>query len=230
MPPCPRQQKMDMLLYCVSVSALLLQGCVAALQARSRVVRRYRQGVCEGPWSQLLHDTRLRRVTLHCVVRAGVSVGPQVDVSGGLKATLRRRARLYYPEASDADIEQHVNCGSASGVVRSAMLGAPAAVEAVVGAEQRNVEVTRLASSVRELHEMFLDLSVLLDAQHEELSTIESTVGSTVLFICVRMSVVGYCDVLSDAHACVLTRFVPHARLSTQVPGQVMPMTSCVAL
>jgi len=58
--------------------------------------------------------------------------------------------------------------------------GHAAARNALADIQERHKDITRLETSIQELHQLFLDMSVLVEAQGELLDQIEYTVGQSV--------------------------------------------------
>jgi len=60
--------------------------------------------------------------------------------------------------------------------------GHAAARSALADIQERHKDITRLETSIQELHQLFLDMSVLVESQGELLDQIEYTVSQSVNF------------------------------------------------
>jgi syntaxin 1B/2/3 len=98
------------------------------------------------------------------------------------KAKLRNKAatavRIAEPTATDEQIDVVIRNGDVNSVYRQKMLqpGSDVVAQAYLHAMDKYQDVLKLERSVEELHKMFMDLAVLVEAQGQMLSNIETKV------------------------------------------------------
>ncbi len=92
-----------------------------------------------------------------------------------------KRARVFFPEASDAEIQKQIALNPL-GYARDALLfstqeAAHQDVHILVAEVQsRAQDVEMLSASISEVQDMFRDFTVLIADQHEDIDTISDTV------------------------------------------------------
>ncbi|KAG0477088.1 hypothetical protein HPP92_013929 [Vanilla planifolia] len=98
-------------------------------------------------------------------------------------------ARRYYAvtgeEADDATVEAMASAEEkGEGMLRAAVLGGRGAVEAAVAEmRERRGAAEELEKSLVELHQVFLDMAVMVEAQGHQIDDIESQVGRARSFV-----------------------------------------------
>eukprot|EP01066_Platyproteum_vivax_P016274 Platyproteum_vivax@DN7070_c0_g1_i1.p1 len=103
----------------------------------------------------------------------------QTEYRQELKGKASRQIRMVYPEASDDEINQLVDDegGGALQAIKSKMTGGHETLQnALADVYDKYRDVKRLEASVKELHEMFVELATLVDRQGQFLDSIEENV------------------------------------------------------
>merc|ERR1719482_1277899 len=97
---------------------------------------------------------------------------------------VERQYRIVNPHATKEEIEEAFDSGSQQPELFTQQIlqgpGHAAARSALADIQERHRDITRLETSIAELHQLFLDMSVLVEAQGELLDQIEYTVGQSV--------------------------------------------------
>jgi len=92
--------------------------------------------------------------------------------------------RIVKPTASKEEIEQAFDSGDIQPEIFTQQIlqgpGHAAARNALADIQERHRDITRLETSIAELHQLFLDMSLLVESQGELLDQIEYTVSQSV--------------------------------------------------
>ena len=97
--------------------------------------------------------------------------------------TVKRQFKIVKPDATDDEVEQVLE-GGGEAIFTEHMLAsrnaqARAALEDV---QEKHKDIQRLESSIQELHQLFVDLSVLVESQGELLDQIEYSVSQSLSY------------------------------------------------
>jgi t-SNARE complex subunit (syntaxin) len=100
------------------------------------------------------------------------------------QATVERQYRIVKPDATQAEIDQVMEGGGGDSIFTEHMLAsknaqARAALEDV---KEKHADIQKLEKSIEELHQLFVDLSVLVESQGELLDTIEYSVSQSLSY------------------------------------------------
>jgi len=96
---------------------------------------------------------------------------------------VERQYRIVKPTATKEEIQDAVDSGEQAEIFTSQILQGPghaAARNALADIQERHKDITRLETSIQELHQLFMDMAVLVEAQGELLDQIEYTVAQSV--------------------------------------------------
>ena len=93
---------------------------------------------------------------------------------------VERQYRIINPTASKEEVQVVVDNPQAD-LFSQQIAGHTAARNALADIQDRHRDILRLETSINELHQLFLDVSVLVEAQGEMLNQIEHAVGATVV-------------------------------------------------
>lgn len=102
----------------------------------------------------------------------------QNEFKASLQGKERDKIRAVKPDATDEEIGQVMSTGDVGAVVRESLLqpGADPIAQAYLHAVDKYQDVLKLEKSVEELHQMFMDMAVLVEAQGEMLDNVEAQV------------------------------------------------------
>eukprot|EP01055_Gregarina_sp_Pseudo9_P001318 Gregarina_sp_Pseudo_9__1317@NODE_1880_length_1277_cov_28_443457_g1744_i0_p1_GENE_NODE_1880_length_1277_cov_28_443457_g1744_i0NODE_1880_length_1277_cov_28_443457_g1744_i0_p1_ORF_typecomplete_len324_score68_69Syntaxin/PF00804_25/1_7e47SNARE/PF05739_19/3_4e13Syntaxin_2/PF14523_6/7_1e07Syntaxin_2/PF14523_6/94GHMP_kinases_C/PF08544_13/4_3e03GHMP_kinases_C/PF08544_13/1_2GHMP_kinases_C/PF08544_13/15Orf78/PF06024_12/0_0038CD225/PF04505_12/0_0069Synaptobrevin/PF00957_21/1_8e03Synaptobrevin/PF00957_21/1_4 len=106
----------------------------------------------------------------------------QTEYKKTVKEKIERQVKIVYPEASEKEVQEMVDdadAGAAQQAIFARMTGAHESLAyAYQDIQDKHRDVKRLEQSVQELHQMFVDLATLVEAQGELLDQIEYAVGA----------------------------------------------------
>jgi len=110
----------------------------------------------------------------------------QTKYKNKYRERVERQYKIVKPHASKDEIDAAFDSGdSQDNVFTQQILQGPghaAARSALADIQERHKDITRLETSIQELHQLFLDMSVLVESQGELLDQIEYTVSQSVNF------------------------------------------------
>lgn len=109
----------------------------------------------------------------------------QQKYKNDMKAKVKRQVQVVKPDASDAEIDAVMRSPDPGSIYKTAILqGAADAVrEVYLNVQDKYADVIRLEQSVAELHQMFLDLALLVEQQGEMLDQIEFQVRTAANYV-----------------------------------------------
>lgn len=128
-----------------------------------------------------VHATVLQNLV--AAVRAYQSAQQEYKLK--VKERVARVVHTAKPNATNEEVEMAMRSGDPNAVYRTAILepGSDIVAQAYLNAADRYQDVLKLEKSVEELHRMFMDLAVLVEAQGEMLDNIEHQVFTAKDFI-----------------------------------------------
>jgi len=110
----------------------------------------------------------------------------QTKYKNKYRERVERQYKIVKPHASKDEIDAAFDSGdSQDNVFTQQILQGPghaAARSALADIQERHKDITRLETSIQEFHQLFLDMSVLVESQGELLDQIEYTVSQSVNF------------------------------------------------
>lgn len=105
----------------------------------------------------------------------------QVDYKKSVREKVSRQVKIVFPEASDEELAHLADDGDAAAAAIQARLGGQAhevLANALNEIQDKYNDIKKLEKSVVELHQMFVDLATLVDAQGDLLDQIEFSVNN----------------------------------------------------
>eukprot|EP00919_Chromeraceae_sp_WS-2016_P080932 GHVR01191278.1.p1 GENE.GHVR01191278.1~~GHVR01191278.1.p1 ORF type:complete len:402 (+),score=122.61 GHVR01191278.1:79-1284(+) len=121
-----------------------------------------------------LHGTLLKRFR-HAVNDFQAA---QLDYKKEEESKVTRTIKLVYPEASDNDVRDLISSGGAENALVSRICKGQNFQDAVLDLEEKCSGMKNLEQSVKEIHELFQQLALLVEGQGELLDHIEHQVSS----------------------------------------------------
>jgi len=94
------------------------------------------------------------------------------------KETMERQYKIVKPDAT-ADEVASVLEGNSDHIFSDTMLASSHAKNAYADIQEKHKDILKLEQSIQELHQLFVDLSILVEAQGELLDSIEYSVGQS---------------------------------------------------
>eukprot|EP01112_Ceratiomyxa_fruticulosa_P011485 TRINITY_DN3115_c2_g1_i1.p1 TRINITY_DN3115_c2_g1~~TRINITY_DN3115_c2_g1_i1.p1 ORF type:complete len:328 (+),score=65.95 TRINITY_DN3115_c2_g1_i1:111-1094(+) len=109
----------------------------------------------------------------------------QTDYKNKYKDRMVRQYKIVKPEASPDEIDEAIESGDSSKVFVDQIMDThlhTQAKNALAYIQDRHRDILRLEQSIRELHQLFVDMSILVAAQGEMLDQIEYNVTQSVAY------------------------------------------------
>lgn len=109
----------------------------------------------------------------------------QQKYKADMKAKVKRQVQIVQPDATEAEIDLVMRSGDASSIYKSAILqgSAESVRDVFLNCQDKYQDVIKLEQSVAELHQMFLDLTLLVEQQGEMLDQIEFQVRTAADYV-----------------------------------------------
>lgn len=102
-----------------------------------------------------------------------------------MKNKVKRQVQIVKPDASEEEIDAVMRSGDPGSIYKSAILQgtADSIKDVYMNCQDKYQDVLRLEQSVAELHQMFLDLALLVEQQGEMLDQIEFQVRTAANYV-----------------------------------------------
>ncbi|XP_055081591.1 syntaxin-2-like isoform X2 [Periophthalmus magnuspinnatus] len=102
----------------------------------------------------------------------------QTDFREKCKAHIQRQLEIVDKVTTDEELEEMLNCDSLSIFISDIKCESRLSSQALNEIESRHFDLMNLESSIRELHEIFTDIALLVEIQGELMNNIEKNVMS----------------------------------------------------
>ncbi|XP_062332620.1 syntaxin 3b isoform X2 [Osmerus eperlanus] len=137
-------------------------------------------------------DTRIRKSQHAVLSRKFVEVmtkynEAQVDFRERSKGRIQRQLEITGKATTDDELEEMLESGNAA-VFTAGIVDSGISKQALNEIEARHKDIVRLESSIKELHDMFIDIAMLVESQGEIVNNIEIQVSKSVDHIAVAKS------------------------------------------
>lgn len=103
----------------------------------------------------------------------------QVDFRERSKGRIQRQLEITGKKTTDEELEEMLESGKPV-IFTSGIIDSQISKQALSEIEGRHKDIVRLESSIKELHDVFMDIAMLVENQGEMLDTIELNVTHTV--------------------------------------------------
>lgn len=129
-------------------------------------------------------DLRIRKSQHSVLSRKFVEVmtkynEAQVDFRERSKGRIQRQLEITGKKTTDEELEEMLESGNPT-IFTSGIIDSQISKQALSEIEGRHKDIVRLESSIKELHDMFMDIAMLVENQGEMLDNIELNVMHTV--------------------------------------------------
>ncbi|XP_021103955.1 syntaxin-3 isoform X1 [Heterocephalus glaber] len=129
-------------------------------------------------------DLRIRKSQHSVLSRKFVEVmtkynEAQVDFRERSKGRIQRQLEITGKKTTDEELEEMLESGNPA-IFTSGIIDSQISRQALSEIEGRHKDIVRLESSIKELHDMFMDIAMLVENQGEMLDNIELNVMHTV--------------------------------------------------
>ncbi|XP_005723196.1 syntaxin 3b isoform X1 [Maylandia zebra] len=129
-------------------------------------------------------DTRIRKSQHAVLSRKFVEVmtkynEAQVDFRERSKGRIQRQLEITGKATTDEELEEMLEGGNAS-VFTAGIIDSGISKQALNEIEARHKDIVRLESSIKELHDMFVDIAMLVESQGDMVENIEQNISKSV--------------------------------------------------
>ncbi|CAL1569871.1 unnamed protein product [Knipowitschia caucasica] len=100
----------------------------------------------------------------------------QTDFRQKCKSHIQRQLQIVDKVTTDEELEEMLNCDSLSIFISDMKCGSNLSIQALDEIQSRHFDIMSLESSIRELHEIFTDIALLVEVQGELMNNIEKNV------------------------------------------------------
>ncbi|KAM9326830.1 syntaxin-3 isoform 1-T1 [Gastrophryne carolinensis] len=177
--PLPEQKTKD------ELENLTLEIKKAANNVRSRL--KAMEQTIEQDGGQSSADLRIRKSQHSVLSRKFVDVmtkynEAQVDFRERSKGRIQRQLEITGKSTTDAELEEMLESGNpifTPGIINDSQISRQALSEI----ESRHKDIIRLESSLKELHDMFMDIAMLVENQGALIDRIENNMDQSVGFV-----------------------------------------------
>jgi t-SNARE complex subunit (syntaxin) len=110
----------------------------------------------------------------------------QTSYKNKYQEKIERQYKIAKPDATQSEIEDAIESGDSSKVFATQILDShlhQQAKNALAYIEARHADIKKIEVSIKQLHELFVDMAILVDAQGEMLNQIEYNVSQSVDYI-----------------------------------------------
>ncbi|XP_040115396.1 syntaxin-3 isoform X3 [Oryx dammah] len=132
-------------------------------------------------------DLRIRKSQHSVLSRKFVEVmtkynEAQVDFRERSKGRIQRQLEITGKKTTDEELEEMLESGN-SALFTSGIIDSQISKQALSEIEGRHKDIVRLESSIRELHDMFIDIAMLVENQGAMIDRIENNMDQSVGFV-----------------------------------------------
>ncbi|TNM99243.1 hypothetical protein fugu_013807 [Takifugu bimaculatus] len=103
----------------------------------------------------------------------------QVDFRERSKGRIQRQLEITGKATTDEELEEMLESGNAA-VFTAGIVDSGISKQALSEIESRHKDIVRLESSIKELHDMFVDIAMLVESQGDIVNNIEQNVSKSV--------------------------------------------------
>ncbi|XP_053477418.1 syntaxin-3 [Ictalurus furcatus] len=132
-------------------------------------------------------DTRIKKSQHAVLARKFVEVmtkynEAQVEFREKSKGRIQRQLEITGKTTTDEELEEMLDGGNAA-VFTAGLMDSAISKQALSEIEARHKDIMRLESSIKELHDMFVDIAMLVENQGSIIDRIESNMDQSVGFV-----------------------------------------------
>lgn len=107
----------------------------------------------------------------------------QTDFREKCKSQIQRQLEIVDKVTTDKELEEMLNCDGLSIFISDMTCDSQLSSQALNEIESRHLDIMSLESSIRELHEIFTDMAILVDIQGDLVNNIEKNVMSAADYV-----------------------------------------------
>jgi len=109
----------------------------------------------------------------------------QTNYKNKYQEKIERQYKIAKPDATPDEIEQAIESGDSTKIFANQILDShlhQQAKNALAYIEARHADIKRIEASIQQLHQLFVDMAILVDTQQEMLNQIEYNVSTSVAY------------------------------------------------
>ncbi|XP_023576395.1 syntaxin-2 isoform X1 [Octodon degus] len=139
-----------------------------------------------GSWTSV--DLRIRRTQHSVLSRKFVEVMTEYNEAQTLfrersKGRIQRQLEITGRNTTDAELEEMLESGKPSIFISDIISDSHITRQALNEIESRHKDILKLETSIRELHEMFMDMAMFVETQGEMINNIEKNVMNATEYV-----------------------------------------------
>ncbi|XP_042204730.1 syntaxin-1A-like isoform X2 [Homarus americanus] len=100
----------------------------------------------------------------------------QTDYRDRCKGRIQRQLKITGRETTDEELEQMLESGNSEIFTQGIIMETKQARQRLADIEARHADIVKLEASIRELHDLFMDMNLLIESQGEMVNRIENHV------------------------------------------------------
>ncbi|PAA92647.1 hypothetical protein BOX15_Mlig016078g1 [Macrostomum lignano] len=133
-------------------------------------------------------DLRIRKTQYSTISRKFIEVmsdynKAQIDYRDACKGRIKRQMEIAGRETTNDELENMLESGNPAIFTQGIMTDTQQAKQSLADIEARHEDIMKLEKSIKELHDMFLDMAMLVESQGEMIDRIEFNVQQAVDYI-----------------------------------------------
>lgn len=133
-------------------------------------------------------DLRIRKTQHSTILRKFIEVmnqynTAQVDYRDGCKKRLQRQMEITGRATSNDELENMLESGNPAIFTQGIITDTQQAKQSLKDIEARHNDIMKLEKSIKELHDMFMDMAMLVESQGEMIDRIEHNVEKAVDYV-----------------------------------------------
>eukprot|EP00106_Octopus_bimaculoides_P018948 XP_014786390.1 PREDICTED: syntaxin-like [Octopus bimaculoides] len=133
-------------------------------------------------------DLRIRKTQYSTISRKFVEVmndynTTQIDYRDRCKARIKRQMEITGRTTTNEELEDMLESGNPAIFTQGIIMETQQARQTLADIEARHEDIIKLENSIRELHDMFMDMAMLVESQGEMIDRIEYNVEAAVDYI-----------------------------------------------
>ncbi|XP_054155010.1 syntaxin-1A-like isoform X2 [Oppia nitens] len=107
----------------------------------------------------------------------------QTDYRDRCKARIQRQLEITGRSTTDDELEAMIESGNPAIFTQGIITDTQQAKQTLADIEARHADIIKLESSIREMHDMFMDMAMLVESQGEMIDSIERHVQSSTNYV-----------------------------------------------
>ncbi|XP_064620410.1 syntaxin isoform X5 [Lineus longissimus] len=133
-------------------------------------------------------DLRIRKTQYSTISRKFIEVmndynKAQIDYRDGCKSRIKRQMEITGKTTTNEELEDMLESGNPAIFTQGIITETQQAKQSLADIEARHADIMKLEKSIKELHDMFMDMAMLVESQGEMIDRIEYNVEQSVDYI-----------------------------------------------